>query len=526
MPEPPILNHEELPIGIVYFKHGLITKYNRCFNEMIGLSRELKGTSVQDLWDHTSLDKHANILMADHENFDVSVRLNHKNKWVRVRHRVDEITTSSEGLYLVEDVTSAHIKELVFDRIFRSYMDRADQSIFDLMVLTLTQVLDVNYCCVGIFQEKCSEVALRSISIRSELAPTFSYSLEGTPCQDVLSQNQVVIKSGAREKYPLDLYFIDEGIDSYIATALTDKSGRNIAHLMVMDNAPIEDEALVLSVLDMCANRLSVEIEKEIREKELAISEAKYHHLFDQSFEAKLVYNIREARYENVNTAAVEMFGYSKEEFIKLKPQDLVPPGEREKIGSLLQAVLRGMEEGQDQFDLGGSQRLKADGTVFEVEIVLSRLHESFSGILVSIRDITERKEIESQLKAYRDNLEKLVEERTKQINDLNLELSAKNEEVWHINQNLESIIDQRTETLRKQNQTLSDYAFSNSHKVRAPLANLMGLADLINRADLSQEELRELTTKINLEVQRLDQVLREINKKLHESEMIPDPLH
>ncbi len=523
MTEPPILNHQELPIGIVYFKQGLITKCNRCFQEMIGVSRELIGKSIEDLWDTTSLDKQTATVMSDHGNFDVAVRLKHRNKWVRVRHLVDQERASEEGLYLVEDVTSAHIKELVFDRIFRSYMDRADQSIFDLMVLTLTQVLGVNYCGIGIFQEKCSEVALRSISIRNELAPTFSYSLEGTPCKDILSQNQVVIKSGAREKYPLDLYFIDEGIDAYIATALRDKTGRIIAHLMVMDNTPIEDEKLVLSILDMCANRLSVEIEKEIREKELAISEAKYHHLFDQSFEAKLVYNITEARYENVNSAAVAMFGYSREEFIKLKPQDLVPPEDREDISELLQSVLKGIEGGQDQFDLGESRRLRADGTVFEVEIVLSRLHESFSGILVSIRDITERKEIESQLRAYRNNLENLVEERTKQINDLNLELSAKNEEVWHINQNLESIIDQRTETLRKQNQTLSDYAFSNSHKVRAPLANLIGLTDLINRTDLAQSELRELTTRIDFEVQRLDQILREINKKLYESEMIPD---
>lgn len=523
MTEPPILNPEELPIGVVHFKHGQITKYNRCFKEMIGLSQELIGTSIQDLWDTTSLDESSKTLMFDHANFDVSVRLRHKNKWVRVRHLVDKATAPTAGLFLVEDVTRAHIKELIFDRIFRSYMDRADQSIFDLMVLTLTQVLGVNYCGVGVFQEKCSEVALRSISIKNKLAPTFSYSLEGTPCKDVLSQNQVVIKSGAREKYPLDLYFIDEEIDSYIATALKDKTGRNIAHLLVMDNSPIEDENLVLSVLDMCANRLSVEIEKEIREKELAISEAKYHHLFDQSFEAKLVYNITEARYENVNTAAVAMFGYSKEAFMKLKPHDLVPPEDRENIQNLLQLVLKGIEAGQDQFDLGESRRLRADGTVFAVEIVLSRLHESFSGILVSIRDITERKEIESQLQAYRNNLENLVEERTKQINDLNLELSAKNEEVWHINQNLESIIDQRTETLRKQNQTLSDYAFSNSHKVRAPLANLIGLTDLINRTDLSQPELRELTTRIDFEVQRLDQVLREINKKLYESEMIPD---
>ena len=40
------------------------------------------------------------------------------------------------------------------------------------------------------------------------------------------------------------------------------------------------------------------------------------------------------------------------------------------------------------------------------------------TGVVLIFRDITERKETEDKLEEYRNNLEKLVEERTKQLKD------------------------------------------------------------------------------------------------------------
>jgi len=89
-------------------------------------------------------------------------------------------------------------------------------------------------------------------------------------------------------------------------------------------------------------------------------------------------------------------------------------------------------------------------------------------------------------------------------------------EEIKAISDNQEVIIEERTSHLKVQNEKIIKYAFMNSHKLRAPIARILGLIYL-SKLDKSGMDLSEIFNLINREVAELDQVVREINEILDE---------
>jgi len=69
-----------------------------------------------------------------------------------------------------------------------------------------------------------------------------------------------------------------------------------------------------------------------------------------------------------------------------------------------------------------------------------------------------------------------------------NEEIQAQAEEIQIINDNLELIVQERTRELEKKNEALEEYAFINAHKLRSPVASILGLMNLMNKTNLDDE--------------------------------------
>jgi PAS domain S-box-containing protein len=70
---------------------------------------------------------------------------------------------------------------------------------------------------------------------------------------------------------------------------------------------------------------------------------------------------------------------------------------------------------------------------------------------------------------------------------------------------------------IEQQNNALRDIAFMESHKLRRPLANIIGLHDLFNFDDLADPLNRELMEVIGLMSKELDHIVREVVRKTNE---------
>jgi ligand-binding sensor domain-containing protein len=98
--------------------------------------------------------------------------------------------------------------------------------------------------------------------------------------------------------------------------------------------------------------------------------------------------------------------------------------------------------------------------------------------------------------------LEAKVESRTEQIKKKNQEIQAQNdeiltqneeiqaqaEEIKGINENLEHLVQERTKEVLKKSKALEEYAFINAHKLRSPVASVLGLINLLDKTELNPE--------------------------------------
>jgi len=135
-------------------------------------------------------------------------------------------------------------------------------------------------------------------------------------------------------------------------------------------------------------------------------------------------------------------------------------------------------------------------------------LADSFNKAVASLR--------ENQNDILQNN--QLLEEQKEEIEVQSERFRLLNEEVMKANSQLDQKVAERTIELRRQNKKMLEYAFINSHKLRAPVATILGLMNLIRITDSVEEKLKcvELLGK---STDDLDRIIHQIQDILYDAE-------
>lgn len=151
---------------------------------------------------------------------------------------------------------------------------------------------------------------------------------------------------------------------------------------------------------------LSLDI-TERKQAELAVrdSEARFRSLFRSIPQPIWVYDIETLRFRKVNDAAIEQYGYSREEFLQMTIKELRPP-------EGLPALMERLRDPQANTGYQGVwQHRKKDGTLIDVEIFTHNLlYEGRPSKLVSATDVTKRRIAEQELIKSEERYRDLVE--------------------------------------------------------------------------------------------------------------------
>lgn len=123
---------------------------------------------------------------------------------------------------------------------------------------------------------------------------------------------------------------------------------------------------------------------------ELHHSEAKFRHYFEFNPAPMWVYERGTGRFLEVNRAAVERYGYSREEFLRMSLYDIRPPEDRARLTQQMHEV----DANQTMRDAGDWRHMRKDGSILDVELHVSPADiEGFDASLALIHDISPRKQ-------------------------------------------------------------------------------------------------------------------------------------
>ncbi len=137
------------------------------------------------------------------------------------------------------------------------------------------------------------------------------------------------------------------------------------------------------------------------RTQELAQSEAKFRILFADIPLPLYLADLSTLRFLEVNNAAVEHYGYSREEFLRMKLTDIRPP---EDVPRLLKEVNDGNPDLQYH---GYGMHCRKDGSLIDVEIIAHSLELGGKRVAIILaQDITERKRAENEMQRAKEAAE------------------------------------------------------------------------------------------------------------------------
>jgi PAS domain S-box-containing protein len=166
------------------------------------------------------------------------------------------------------------------------------------------------------------------------------------------------------------------------------KDGRRVPIVIgaaITQQAPLEWACFVIDIS-----------ERKRAEHELRESEQRYRSLFDRNPSPMWVYDFDSLRILDVNEAAVEHYGWSREEFLRLTIRDLRPPSEIAAFEAALARRRPGLTVD------GRFRHWRKDGTPMEVEITSQEV--DFRGVkarLVLALDITARVRAEEDVQRF-----------------------------------------------------------------------------------------------------------------------------
>ena len=178
----------------------------------------------------------------------------------------------------------------------------------------------------------------------------------------------------------------------------------------------------------------------------------------------KFVFDIETLAYLDVNQAAVDHYGYTREEFLSMTLREIRPESEL----VLLQKVIENAGRSTYHYQAGTFTHRKKNGELINVEITSSALEYSGRQARIALaQDVTDR--------------------------------------LRHL------------QAIKDQNEKLREISWMQSHIIRAPLTRIMGLIDLVNTTSPDLDETKQILEFLRVSAHELDQVIRDITDKANQ---------
>jgi len=217
---------------------------------------------------------------------------------------------------------------------------------------------------------------------------------------DLLPPEEVARMDADYRRDPRKRYAVETAVE----TRHRLKNGQLIAIILTSDWIEVQGRRVrLVAVQDITARKQA--------EEALRSSESKYRTLFDHVADPVFIIDAADYHYLDCNQTAVNVYGYSREELLRMTPFDLRPPEERASLERALASLAAprqhasgGKAQPSNSAAVHPSRcfpgtHLTNDGRRIEVEVLADSIeYESRQALIALVRDVTARKAAEVEL--------------------------------------------------------------------------------------------------------------------------------
>lgn len=254
----------------------------------------------------------------------------------------------------------------------------------------------------------------------------------------------------------------------------TSNSGRKFEHHLLKQNQGWEIVETTINPLDDPTGQeifilhIHVITERKQAEEKLRESEAQYRYLFENNPHPMWAYDLNTLRFLAVNEAAIEKYGYTREEFLRMTIAEIRPTEDLQRLKEDLARPRTPLQHSSRW------RHILKNGKMIDVDISSHTIElAGQTAVLVVALDITDRKRAELELFKLNAELEQRVEKRTGELKQLNSDLE-------------------------RANRTKSEFLANMSHELRSPLNSILGLSESLleqRRGPLNESQQQYVET-------------------------------
>lgn len=296
----------------------------------------------------------------------------------------------------------ARLTPLENDRVLRFIRDFTDQRLKDNEVKKLS---------LAVTQSPVSIVITDLDANIQYVNPAFE-NTSGYRFDEVIGKNTNILKSGLTDQSVYqDLWATIEKGQSWKGEWINKKKNGEFFWEDI-SITPIHDHS------GKTTNYLAIKqdiTDRKQTEELLRQNEEKYRYMFVNNPEPMWIYDIQTLAFLEVNSAAIDHYGYSRDEFLAMTLKDIRP---KDDIESLIADV----NNSPEMYSPASEWRhIKKDGELINVEIISHPIvYNDRKARHVLVNDITKRKKAEDEIKELNANLEIKIQERTSELEVIN----------------------------------------------------------------------------------------------------------
>ncbi|HIE54590.1 MAG TPA: EAL domain-containing protein [Chromatiaceae bacterium] len=209
---------------------------------------------------------------AFHYNENENITRDGRSLWLAWRNTLIEEGPHGEPevLSVAVDITDRKRVEDALHALASTTDQGEGGAILEEMIKHLAWAYGVQYAFYATFADDTREqMKVHAMWNGDSITSGHVYSLEGTPCADVLSGKIHLIEKGVAERYPGNSMLTEWGVESYYGVSLRHPQGETIGIIGIMDVRPMELTRWNRYLLKVFGSRIGGELQRRYAEENI-----------------------------------------------------------------------------------------------------------------------------------------------------------------------------------------------------------------------------------------------------------------